>query len=1388
MQHRLKSTAEIYIYIYRLLWSDFGFFRLGILEWYNMPSKKHNTKYLRRRDIFGRDYSNIVSSLANAQIYNDIDPYSHDYENGYSPLHTSLRLGQFKKSFKLYKIWKTEKEYLSHKYSGHILNQKDRENLTPIDLYNVQFQTNLERFPKRLVYRHPKSALGCIDWVTDFKDVSYDLKSNLMVLPKSEEEAQYLRQNRGSHILTLGSNINYQLGTGTKDDRQNFFQLHIDQLNEITFPPSNIKFKEIKITKYHCMVRTTDDQIYACGNSTRGRLGNDSTESPLFSFTKVLDMQEAGIQMLKTSDNHSILLDGNGDVYTWGWNAYNQLCYPTTNKRSKRHDNNNLDNICSAYPHKVHFFDDKEVTMVSCSSIHSCILTKDNMLYIWGLNVGQMGNSKISHISPDTEYSGQLGHIMSKPVTVNLSHLKIEQVIATDFVTFVRSSGNTLHVFADHTLRTFKVSLAKARSYKEIDPFKDFTPRGIPSDLVDIKCSNLYGNNVCFKFSCGRIGIISTKNESIKIWSKFPNNLPINLYWSPDIAMHKCLDFDVGSKGGLIVCTYGGEIFTSNNMNDKFEKMHSSKLISGRAIVVSCDSSFDSFAVVKDESNTIAVSYPIDDIDSSFIQYSPLNEMMQTYEGIMYKGLKDIDESDIFSKMNGSINPTALDIASNKCSFDIFLTNETDTDYTWGCHKTIMKSRCKKLIKNLKDFGTFIVDNGLLIFKLKNSFNGKVWNISVSSTSNYDMINETINDVLHFLYTDTKPLEQNTARLLTKIVEDSLHSSKLGHYTDDLLNLCLTFDNNNGTAYECLEPPDTIVHLKDGLIMNAHSLVLSSRSIFFNSILNESWKSVDENGKFNVYLNHIDKNVFLIVLKYIYGLSYEDIFDLKLLNHSFVSCLELLLETLCISDELNCVPLSTYLVSILARYVNGGTVIPILLYSINIGATILTESCYIFLCAHIGILFCKENLEIIGEYFDDTIWNGLYEQFQQFRLDKLRKPQFLSWYDVGNIDWLGLFKSNFTKFNSIFMQSQKQFEPVFDLQVALHDNKQDSKARRRSSVNPKSRMLSSVHGDLRQPSTYPSTENFNHIITLEDPLGDSISLGSENSSAVEDEPVDFIKVIKNSKRRSSAAAIKRSSEVGPVLLNSPVSEIVLHTSSERSNSELPTLLSTDNLDQTDDKTLPSKISGSFRKNTQKQRKQQFNILNKQDDHKNKKHVWGKNEPTKSVSSYSKSPTERKNSSGGTIDHLPSLLDAKSAELKASSKRGKNKDKHKESRKTKYTEFVSSGNPGGIVPYITSTKTEINEISSVFGDKSGQAVSSLEEQITALEFEKWFAKESQMVQKKLKKKDKIGSGIEALYTSIENIPTLTGSSDTPRTKKKVRGNFKKKGVRALSEII
>ncbi|GAV55211.1 hypothetical protein ZYGR_0AS05350 [Zygosaccharomyces rouxii] len=1349
----------------------------------------------QRRDVFGRNYSYLQSCVPHIGDLKSIDLYSHDLESGYTPLHVTLKQGHLQNSFRLYKHWKDEVEYLSHKFGGHVLGQVDREGLTPLELYDLELKGPARRFPQMLGYRTGEADDG-----------------SLVVWGDKPPE----QSNFGSYVLTWGSNVNYQLGTGTKDDRQNMFQLVINQLENHGYLPSGEKFKQICMRRYYSLILTTDNRIYTCGTGSRGRLGNGATESPQPTFTEILGLNGLNIKMVASSDHHTLVLTADHAVYSWGWNAYGQ----SGQSLGKKLEDKNVNKVMVPSLKRINFLDSDLITFVACSKIHSCAATASGNIILWGLNLGQMGGSKPVHTTPDLQYHNEDGYIVRTPMVVSLPNHQVEQIVCTEMVTFIRTQGNTLHVLSNYAMRTFKIPLPKSRTYKEVDAFDHFTPREVPSEVVDMKCNNRFGNRVCFRYSSGRIGIINWKEDTIKMWSKMPNSLPVNLYWTPNLQSNRCADFDVSAQGKLLVCTVSGEVYTVDGVNSSPEKLHSGKLHSGRAVSVSCDSSFGSFAILKNEFNEIPMIYPKDTLYFDFSQYSPLKGKVRDRRNMVW-GLLDEPQfrygdyltnhkfiTEVKVDEKNSEPQKIKDSGSSLVNFedaratvlsqeDIFKDANFDVTFVDAqtrlpicyCHKLILQSRCQKLTKLLADTGRYDAKNSGFEFVLRDGFyNENVWNIEVKADKD---TSESLQKVTHFLYTDERHFGQSTSKLLFDLVDNSHHLAKLPISLQELWR-----NNHNGSRNQSIST-DVRIIVDDG-VLEAHSLVLSTRSAFFQIILSKEWLSRDDAGYKIIDLRQIEsanEANLEFVLGQIYGLEYEDLCS-KLGQKSFMEYLQFFLEVLELSDLFNLESFKNYLESMVANYISGETVIPILINATYYHCRLLEFNCCWFLCNHVGMLFSKENIELVNQHFDSEIWKSLERVLSEMRNPSVSSSDSnKSWYEMKNFDWLSLFRNNIRAFNDRFMDPKRGFVPIFDLKPREGEPKQRTKSsnRRASFVHnnnqTKSRKSSSTTGEkveLRKPS-HTDTEK------------KGVWADRTDDTAIDDVD-DFTEVMKKPRQRLSSRPTEVKSEQkaeskSAFADQTPKSsgKVVLHSSREESNADLPSLFpisdkstNIDSLTGVDASSV--KMSGSFKKSSQKQRVKHIVVEEDENPQSRSQQVWKKPPRTK-FSHGSSSSSSAKNS-------LPSLYDVNSSVSLNVSK----KEKKKNHRLAPNTEFVSHGNLGGISPYLQ--KTAMKQASAVVESsssslKDGPSVSSasspasagpamtLEEKLAAQQFEKWFTEQSKNVQKQLhKKKNKnLARELDVVYNAAETLPDFVqGSEDkTKKGKKKLNLKFKSRQV-------
>ena len=1331
-----------------------------------------------------------------------IDLYSHDLESGYSPLHITLLNGALHKSFKLYKHWKLEKEYFAHKLGGHVLDQKDRDGLTPIELYNIQLQNNMKTYPKYMSYLEDSPEAKWTRMV-DYAQTPPLTRLSLAPYIRDRDTLHLLTSRGGTHLLTVGKNTHYQLGTGTKTDRQNYFQLHIGQFSGNQFPPTNDTITDIRMTRYHSFFTTSSNKIYMCGSAAKGRLGNDSTETPLLRYTEVADLSGVGIRQIDTSEHHSILLSDTGDVYSWGWNAYSQLGYGTSGsvKGSAKNtrEEKNMENQYSTTLRRIPFCTNKYIRMVACSNVHTSVLTKENVLYLWGLNLGQMGHQTSSHADNAIDYMGYKGHNQSEPISINLPPIKVKKMLCTEFATFVLFDDNTLQVFCDYKTRSFKLQLPKARNYRVVDSFGCFNPRAIPSKAMDIKCSNPFGNNLCISYECGRIGIVYTKEESPDMWLKFSKFLPVNLFWTPNYEINKCLDFDVGANGGLILCTIAGEVFKSMSAEGKFHKEYSSKLVTGRVFKVCCNSSFDSFGLIKDESIHIPIAYPKDSLLLYFSQYSPVEGVEGSYDFLMYGLLRNIDfrANKCLLGMESSTGMCETDHkesqmvgyqrefthkvqkqSTDNAAYDIEFVCGDSISHSYFCHKLMLKSRCQKLISVWEEGKELSVRDGILSLRLVSDFSSSLWKVKVTSALSDDFAEDVIKSLIHLLYTDEKP-DSQLAILLMDITDNIQHNAGIEMYLRRLLNICLgtvdnlTFDSN-------IEKPDVKITLADGEIF-AHSLVLCTRNLYFRiRCAVDEWVTRTHDGYKHIKLEHIKLESFSRILKHLYGVPYREILrDLSQLGNTS-EILESLGELLQACDELCSIPMKNYLENVLVQYIDGATVIPLLSRASQCNAQLLSTACQFFICAHVGILFCKEYLELVDDSLTPQMWTSLESTLDLLLSRQRTKCNKLPWYENTSKDWMGIFLRNLEDFNKYFMSPADSFTPTFDLLPSSASTKMSDQRKHSSDIRRKQDLMEVQEEDSHKiPDSTQRKLSGGRWATSSKQLNPDSGVLGDNTQA-------FTLVTKKSKKKVAPHVEDKLTSEGNTTKSLVVPKVIIQKNVKKATENLPSLLSqTESIETSANPPAQvpasgSKIMGTFRKTSQRERRKKDGVSHSPEPHVTKPkevRAWSKSGATRETNS----DENRQKKATPHTERLPSLLSTDVSSIRDQKKRTRQKGTGKTPGEVRFTELVSTGTTGGMRPYMTTTAIPENEITSYFEKKATGETTLLEEQAAAKEFEEWFAKESARVQNELKsyKDHNIQNELQVVYESSQTMPRLLSDKDHGKAKKKVRARFPSK---------
>ncbi|KAM8974940.1 RCC1 and BTB domain-containing protein 2 [Pelodytes ibericus] len=130
---------------------------------------------------------------------------------------------------------------------------------------------------------------------------------------------------------------------------------------------------------------TKNDEVFVIGTNSSGCLGIGDVQSTI--EPRRLDMLSGKkiVSLSCGSGPHVVVLTSDGEVYSWGHNAYSQLGNGSTNQALTP---------CQVSTNLVN----KKVINVACGSHHSMVSTSDGEVYAWGYNnSGQVGSGSTAN-------------------------------------------------------------------------------------------------------------------------------------------------------------------------------------------------------------------------------------------------------------------------------------------------------------------------------------------------------------------------------------------------------------------------------------------------------------------------------------------------------------------------------------------------------------------------------------------------------------------------------------------------------------------------------------------------------------------------------------------------------------------------------------------------------------------------------------------------------------------------------------------------------------------------------------------------------------------------------------------------------------------------------
>lgn len=181
-----------------------------------------------------------------------------------------------------------------------------------------------------------------------------------------------LALSKDGTVWSWGDNEFGQLGDGTYKNR--FYPVKVKNLKNIV---------KISCGAFHSLAIDKDGNLYAWGKNWKGQLGDGTYKDRNI---PVLVKGENGEGYLKdvvevsAGRNHTIVLTKDGTIFVFGGNSFGQLGNMILKKVN--------------FPIKVYNGKElfKDGYLISASGSYSVLLLKDELLYFWGTNEGEIVN------------------------------------------------------------------------------------------------------------------------------------------------------------------------------------------------------------------------------------------------------------------------------------------------------------------------------------------------------------------------------------------------------------------------------------------------------------------------------------------------------------------------------------------------------------------------------------------------------------------------------------------------------------------------------------------------------------------------------------------------------------------------------------------------------------------------------------------------------------------------------------------------------------------------------------------------------------------------------------------------------------------------------------
>ncbi|KAF2689968.1 hypothetical protein K458DRAFT_399374 [Lentithecium fluviatile CBS 122367] len=934
------------------------------------------------------------------------DLYIQDVENGWTSLHRAFYFGSIAIARLI--LNRDTQDILGQGSSGFnshargLVKIKDKEGYGPLDLFSLTI--------KDRTLRPEMSAAHDSDSDDDFAHGDSggrddEMRRRLVAPPILLE---------GDEVYTFGSNKNVTLGFGDQDDRQfperislrrpdhlmqRFYREHRAKENQVwaamNVPPQDsgalqakaiadlpihvrntpLVIQDVQMSKLHTAVLTTDpiSNLYMCGHGPGGRLGTGS-ETTRYQFTCIESggLGQKKVAAVALGQNHTLAVTEEGEIYTWGNNAFGQLGY-TLPKPSVKDDD-----PISTIPRQIFGPLKREIiTGIAASRIHSVVHTTTS-LYTFGKNEGQLG-------IVDSDARSLEMQIIPRKIAASLFSAPISSVSTIDGATVCLLENREVWVFANYGYARLAFPLEGFTSsfLKEswLTTKYDTTPN-------KIKKITSGGDTICAMSSSGEVFTVAvsrrlegsqdaststTNPKQIRGALSVPHRI-----WSSKKGHMAARDVDVDQDGSIILTTEAGSVWRrtkratiktaiTTNSTEQKPKDYKFQRVPGLTRVIAVRASaFGAYAAIRKDCDVTRTQIGVDEPNL----WKDVAPLLSFYALSEYEERSDDEDpsprfwqrpSEAQSLRKRVLRSTDLEkevddilrraMPSSENSYDLEVGSSL-SDVRIPIHEFILSGRSRILREAMTSFRSG--DSSDLDISDLLSIKQEGEKVTVLFQG-LDFL--TLFDLVLYIYTDsvvdfwnvtrhypTLAYRYRTIRTELMKVASRLELRQLEPAVRQMVAPRRSLNMDMELAIQepsFFDSGDLIIELADGEMI-LHADIVCQRCPFFEGLFRGraggQWlasRRMEDSQQVRIDLTHIETHLFELVVRHLYTDAGEELFNEVTSEdlNDFLALDELLdhvMDVMSIANELMLDRLSQICQSLIGRYVNARNVCSLL--------------------------------------------------------------------------------------------------------------------------------------------------------------------------------------------------------------------------------------------------------------------------------------------------------------------------------------------------------------------------------------------------------------------------------------------------------------------------